>query len=330
MTWDAKRAEARIRKHMATVPAVADGVTLAKHVASLRDARMRGDLDELSTRTTFLVEGAHLYGQLLDFDDLVAEQGRETPASHARVLQFLHAYYRVWDAIVEDNDGHRVDYHGARMHAVVTEPAGDPRGQIARAVALAHKLADAAKQVGDAYGLPARVRFGIDQGKCLAMTTGRSHDRDTLFLGAPANHAAKKAAEDGGPGIFLADGALRQTGEQVTAKLLSGERYLTEAYVRDAASRYRFEAIDRAVASVVDERRGSTEAVFQFRRHPPPLSGVKFADLSPAKSVRMGMACLFADIDGFTAYVDAAIRGGVDMALKARLDEIGDTARTAP
>ena len=37
---------------------------------------------------------------------------------------------------------------------------------------------------------------------------------------------------------------------------------------------------------------------------------MKFADLSPAKSVRMGMASLFADIDGFTAYVDAAILGG--------------------
>ena len=35
------------------------------------------------------------------------------------------------------------------------------------------------------------------------MATGRTHEKDTLFLGAPANHAAKKAAEDGGPGIFL-------------------------------------------------------------------------------------------------------------------------------
>jgi hypothetical protein len=314
MTWDAARSEARIRKHLTTVPAVADAVTLAKHVAMLQDARKRGDLDELSARRTFLVEGAHLYGQLLDFDDLVVVQGRETEASHARVLRFLHAYYRVWDAIVDGEDGHRVDYHGARVHAIVTEPDGSPRGQVERAVALASKLAEAARKVGDAYGFPARIRFGIDHGRCLAMTTGRSHERDTLFLGAPANYAAKKAAEDGGPGVFLADGALRVVSAQALAKSPSGEMFLTESYIRDAAGRYHFERIDRAVSSLVDERRqGSDGAVFRFRRHTPPLARLKFAELSPAKSVRMGMASLFADIDGFTAYVDAAIRGGSAM-----------------
>src|SRR5262245_17175673 len=145
MSWNAKRAEERIRKFLTTVPVVEDNVTLAKYAARLNEARQRGDLDELSTRRTFLVEGAHLYGQLLDFDSLVAEQGRETPASHTRILRFLHAYYRLWDAIVDEDGGHRVDYHGARLHAVLTEPAGNPREQVAKAVALSHKLAWAAR-----------------------------------------------------------------------------------------------------------------------------------------------------------------------------------------
>ena len=265
----------------------------------------------LSARRTFLVEGAHLYGQLLEFDNLILEQGRETERSHARALGFLHAYYRVWDSIVDDENGHRVDYHAARMHAVVPEPDGNPRGQVERAVALANKLAEAAKQVGDTYGFRARIRFGIDHGRCLAMSTGRSHERDTLFLGAAANHAAKKAAEDGGPGVFLADGALRVVGAQALAKSFSGEMFLTESFIRDAAKRHRFDRIDRAVTTVLEERRqGSDGVVFRFGRHTPPLARLKFADLTPAKSIRMGMASLFADIDGFTAYVDAAIRGG--------------------
>jgi class 3 adenylate cyclase len=37
---------------------------------------------------------------------------------------------------------------------------------------------------------------------------------------------------------------------------------------------------------------------------------LKFAELSPSKSVRNEIACIFADIDGFTAYVDEAIKGG--------------------
>jgi hypothetical protein len=311
MTWDAVRAKARIQRHLTTVPLVADGVTLAQHIATLRESRNAGDFDSLSTRRTFLVEGAHLYGQWLDFDDLVLEQERETEASHARVLRFLHICYRIWDAIVDGEDGHRVDYHGARMHAVLTEPVGNPRGQVERAVALANKLAEAAKQVSAEYGFSARIRFGIDHGRCLAMTTGRSHERDTLFLGAPANHAAKKAAEEGGPGVFLANGALRAVGSEAVAKGHSGETFLTESFIRDANMRYRFVEIETAVASLIEERRrGSSGAVFRFHRHTPPLSHLKFVELSPANSVRMGMTSLFADIDGFTAYVDTAISGG--------------------
>jgi class 3 adenylate cyclase len=87
-------------------------------------------------------------------------------------------HYRVWDSIVDGDDGDRVDYHGARLHAVIASPSGDPAAQIARAVALARKLTEAAQKVGQAHGFPSRIRFGIDHGKCLAMTTGRgSHEK---------------------------------------------------------------------------------------------------------------------------------------------------------
>jgi class 3 adenylate cyclase len=111
-------------------------------------------------------------------------------------------HYRVWDGIVDGESSDRVDYHGARMHAVITSPAGDPVAQLKRAIALAKKLEEAAKQVGSAHGFPSRIRFGIDHGKCLAMTTGRSLEKDTLFLGRPANHAAKLAADGDGRGSF--------------------------------------------------------------------------------------------------------------------------------
>ena len=223
MTWDAKRAEARIQKFLATVPAVESGVVLAK------DARARGDLDALPIRRTSLVEGAHLYGQLLDFDEIVADQGEETEKSHARLLQFLNDYYRLWDAIVFGEDGHRVDYHGARLHAVVTEPTGNANEQVAQAVALAYKLNSAASELGVAHGIAARIRFGIDHGRCLSMTTGRSHERDTLYLGSPANYAAKKAAESKTEGVFLASGAQRVVGSQSLAKSYTGEQVLTES-----------------------------------------------------------------------------------------------------
>jgi class 3 adenylate cyclase len=304
MSWKADRAEARIREHMKTVPAVASNVTLD---SALAKSQRSGLMERLPVRQASVVEGVHLYGNLLDFDSLVAENGNETEASHRRVLSFLNMHYRVWDSIVDGESGDRVDYHGARLHAVITEPAGDPAGRIERAVALAKKLDEAAKKVGAAHGFPSRIRFGIDYGSCLAMSTGRSHEKDILFLGRPANHAAKLAAASDEEGIFLTDTAQRYLAPTAVRKSL-GRMTLDEAFVRNASQRYQFDRLNKTAASLSDPR--VSASVFQFHRATPPLAQVKFEDLTPSNSVRMGMASIFADIDGYTNFVDAAIRGG--------------------
>ena len=309
MPWSAARAEKRIKAHLGTVPSVEPNITLVKHAADMALSKDRGLVERLPVRRTFLVEGVHLYGQLLDFDIVVTENGRETTTSHERVLQFLDMHYRVWDGIVDGDSCDRVDYHGARLHAVIMEPDGNPRGQLERAIALAAKLSEASATLGRAHGFPSRVRFGLDQGKCLAMTTGRAHERDTLFLGSPANHAAKLAVHVGVEGIFLTPGAQRILGADALMKSAGGQQMaLDEVFLRDTARRHRFEQLDAVVASLNDLR--TRPPRFRFHRTCPPLFSVKFSELYPSNSVHMGMASLFADIDGFTAFVDGAIQLG--------------------
>jgi class 3 adenylate cyclase len=222
-------------------------------------------------------------------------------------LGFLNVHYRVWDSIVDGNDGDRVDYHGARLHAVITSPAGDPAAQIEQAVALARKLTEAARKVGQAHGFPSRIRFGIDHGKCLAMTTGRgAHEKDTLFLGRPANHAAKLVASGTEQGIFLTETAEKRVAAGAVRKH-AGSVTLDEAYVQGAVRKYAFDSLDRTASAIALD---SSAPMFRFRRPTLPLSTVKFSELTPANSIRMGMACIFADIDGFTNFVDQAIHGG--------------------
>jgi class 3 adenylate cyclase len=305
MSWNEDRAKSRIREHMQTVPTVEGNVALDS-ARSLETVRKGGLMGRLPIRQAFVVEGAHLYGQLLDFDDLVTEGGNETEGSHRKLLRFLNMHYRVWDAIVDGDDGDRVDYHGARLHAVVTSPAGNPAAQIARAVALARKLTEAAQKLGQIHGFPSRIRFGIDHGRCVAMTTGRAHEKDTLFLGRPANHAAKLSAASAEEGIFLTETA-QQRAKRGAVRKAAGRMTMDEAYVREATQSYSFDRLDRTVAEVALD---STEPLFRFKRPSLPLSTVKFAELSPANSVRMGMASVFADIDGFTNFVDHAILGG--------------------
>jgi class 3 adenylate cyclase len=300
MSWNADRSRKRIYEHLNTVPEFDDRITLSSYAQMRADARASGDMDRRPIRRAFPVEGAHLYGQLLDFDRLVAESDdRETEASHKEALTFLHMHYQIWDSIVEGEDADRVDYHGARLHAVVTDPIGDARGQVERAVALAQKLTDASKRVAEAYGFPARIRFGIDQGRCLAMSTGRAHEKDTLFLGSPANHAAKIAAGSDEEGIVLADNAASFIGAANILLTRFGEHVPSRNFIRDSMSRHPFGSFEVATNKVAAN--AAKRPDFAFHRHTPPLAGVKFADLYPSNSIRMGMASLFADIDGYTA-----------------------------
>ena len=302
MSWNQERAKSRIREHLKTVPDVDRHIALDSKILA-----KRGLLSRMPLREAFVVEGAHLYGQLLDFDDLVTEQGQETESAHRRLLRFLNMHYRVWDSLVDGDDGDRIDYHGARLHAVVASPVGDPAAQIERAVSLAHKLTEAARKVGEAHGFPSRIRFGIDHGKCLAMTTGRgTHEKDTLFLGRPANHAAKLVASDTEQGIFLTETAQKRIAAAAIRKHVSG-LMLDEDYIATAARKYAFDPLDRAASAIASV---SSEPMFRFKRPTLPLSSVKFSDLSPSNSIRMGMASIFADIDGFTNFVDQSIQGG--------------------
>ncbi len=319
MSWDIKRARERIEKHIARAPEITGDVSsLGEHRrATLLEARA-AHADGIFPRSRgVLIKGVQMYGILLDFEDFIASTGGpENENLHVRMLQFLHAYYRVWGALVEDSGGFTVDFHGPRLHAVLAETDLDASEQIERAVALADHLTAAANEVGRALGLPSRTRFGIDYGTCVALTTGRAVERDTLFLGSPANHAAKITAADNIEGIYLSHRAQQYTrvlpayGEYGIAQVLG-------TVVAEARQSHRFNAIESAVSEITAGRYRVPD--FRFFRPTPPLSGMKFADLKPSRTARIGMAAMFADIDGYTDYVDEAIADGTKAVKKAAL-----------
>src|SRR5581483_1029163 len=80
------------------------------------------------------------------------------------------------------------------------------------------------------------------------------------------------------------------------------------ALLAEATRIYQFAALERAAARVVAGE--VKKPNFSFFRPTPPLRDLKFADLRPSNTARAGMSSLFADIDGYTAFVDDAIRQG--------------------
>lgn len=338
MVWNAAIAQNRISDLMKSNPEViVENYVeqyLPKHQRMMAEARALGTvvddkpLFNLKKNEAVLVDGVHIYANLINYDDYLLAEGIETAASHERALNFLHLHYSACDRVVENCDAQRVDFHGGRMHAVILEPTGaHNEGQrVAKAIILAEQLrslsSSAALEMrnGDYVS---KYRFGIDTGKCVATNSGQGLEPEPLFLGSAANHAAKLA--DGEEvGIFISDTAQaalvnksipsvgnlfdRLVDERLSYKL--DETSLPEIALLNVGSLRR---VDEIFSNWQADIRLNKDAFvaeatsFQFHKHKLPLNTIEYEKLMPSNSVRMTMVSVFGDLDGYTKYVDGAM-----------------------
>lgn len=335
MSWSQQKSRQRIQAFRATAPAGAISLKTFDHNyltqrRVLLDERVRLGgrreplIFDVPPGSAVRVDGVHVYIQMLDFASAMMERDRETEASHRRVLSMLHLNYAACDQVADEFEAQRVDFHGSRMHAVIVSPPGpeNTRERAERALAFADAAKRAIEEVGrttESGRYSTRIRIGLDSGAAVAVNSGTKDEREPLFLGAPANYAAKLADGDE-EGIFMSNRVRRDLGmptlsgldelfrERSSPAELGGSgslmqrsgiqiKRLSDAAIETAASRARQGfALD-----------AGTDVSFSFHRHTPPLKSIDFALLMPSNSIRMGMMSIFGDIDGFTKYVDECI-----------------------
>lgn len=334
MAWSLARSRQRIADFSRSVPAVGiavrefDDAYLNRRRAIIETAMAEGRREQLifnvGRSEAITVDGVHIYVQLMDFADAMIEQSRETETSHVRALAMLHLHYSGCDRMAEQFDIQRVDFHGPRMHAVVVSPAGPAfsRERAAKAMSFARQLKLAIERAGESIGggrYRSRVRIGIDSGPAVAVNSGRGSEPEPLFLGSPANYAAKLAEGDDEPGIFISNRVRQDLGIVKFKRDLSEERLTEESAVLDSllqdpevrratdalasVTEGAVDRITRELASAEDLRYLATPGSFRFHHQQPPLSAIKFEQLTASNSIRMPLASVFADIDGFTNYV---------------------------
>ena len=278
-----------------------------------------------------VVDGVHVYARLSNYDDYRLESGGETEASHKRALASLHLLYAAMDRVVEDFGAQRVDYHGARLHCVVVDPIGSEQERVLKALALAEALQRlsrmAAREIAGLDFNPA-LKIGVDSGKCVAINDGKGCEQEPLFLGSAANYAAKLADGDG-EGVFLSNRVREIVGLIPVAGLLQ-ERSSPLGYAQFTNFRQRSYASGIELASELTgdeqqagrlleewhrdlrEHKAATAGPsdFKFHMHAPPLISIKYDELMPSNSIRMPLASIFADLDGYTAYIDRSMQTG--------------------
>lgn len=295
--WKHERAVEHINKKMSDIKTV-----------TIKDYTRDMSLESIPTNVAYRVDGVHMYADIQNLDEMLETTQVEGTDCHKRTLRFLDQHYRAISRILNKADARRVDFHSQRLHSLFTKPynsetdAGKRRVQ--RAVATAQLIIDVLAKTGDSdENIPAaKVRIGIDTGLALAVNNGRNGYREPLFLGDPANHAAKLASNNSTRGIYLSNearlaiGLLEENSPQKKTLTIQEIKECQDAANLDVTA-------DEIIEEWREDLKNNPIGGYQFTRQTPPLCDMNISALTPANSKRQEMVSMYADIDGFTAYV---------------------------
>jgi len=293
-SWKKKVASDRIQSRLEEVKSVI-----------VKDYVRDTNLNNLPTNTAYRVSGVHIYVDILNLEEMLGTTNVEGETCHRRTLRFLNLHYRAVARILSDIDAIQVDFHNQRLHAVITKPYGNEQERIHRGVALSQLIIDVLKETveqTDDKLPPAVVRAGIDSGMALAVNNGRRGHREPLFLGRPANLAAKRAGGGEEPGIFMTNSARTIIGLR---KVLDEDKSaLSLSEIRASQEKAKLTTTaSNVLKSWREDLHANPIGKFTFSSHTPPFSTLDLEKLSPRNSRRQDALSLYADIDRFTDYV---------------------------
>lgn len=307
-TWKEDRARDHIKKKLKDVETV-----------NVVDYTRDTSLENIPTNKAYRIDAVHLYADIVNLDDMLRVTNEEGETCHKRTLRFLNLHYRAAARAISGADAKRVDFHNQRLHAILAKPYGEDSEakRVHRGVALGQLLTDVLAETGDSdQHIPdAKLRVGIDTGKALAVNNGRSGYREPLFLGAPANHAAKLSGAGKATGIYLTNEArtaigLKTVDTPATTKLTPDE-------IKTSQDKAALEVTaDSIVKDWKKDLASNPIGAFEFTRPTPPLKNLDISVLTPGNSRRFEGVSTYADLDNFTQYVSDNIDENAENVLR--------------
>lgn len=305
-TWNKDRAA----KHI-------DNQIKALETIEIKDYVRDMSFENIATHKAYRVDGVHMYADIQNFTDMLTSAESESETAHKRALRFLDLHYRAVTQILDAVDAIRVDFHGQRLHSLFTKPynteTNAEKKRVQRAVATADLIIETLKQTGDLDENieNAKLRIGIDTGLSLAVNNGRKGNKEPLFLGNPANYAAKLASNNQAQGIYLTNAARSALSLPKVDKPESNK--LTKAEIDDCKNAAALGVTVEEIVSKWKEHKDKNRLKdYNFTRQTPPLRDMPIGELTPANTKRQDMVSTYADIDGFTSYVSANIKNNAE------------------
>jgi class 3 adenylate cyclase len=298
-SWNKDRASKRIDSKIGELPL--KDIEIKEFV---RDT----DLTNLPGNVAYRIDGVHLYADILNLSDMLHVTDTEGETCHRRTLRFLNLHYRAVYRILQRVDAIFVDFHNQPLHSVVSKPYDSESDREHKAVAMGQLIINVLAQTGEDADHPAaKVRIGIDTGKALAVNNGRRGHREPLFLGEPANHAAKRAGGGTATGIYLTNKARKAIGLKPVDNEDTTALTVSEIITSNIKAKLDVTA-DEVVQEWRDDLKKNPIGAFEFTNHTPPYRTLDIEELSVKNSRRQDAATVYADLDGFTAYVTKNIK----------------------
>jgi class 3 adenylate cyclase len=302
VAWDYDRSLERIKQKHAEV----SDVQVSKLTREM-------DFDNIALNRPKRIHGAHLYVEIPNFPDIVGRNLAD--GCEPELLRRLHLHARELTKVCEtDFDAAKVHFQGPKLHAVVYRPIDDDEAILRCAFALAAAARRTIEEIcnelfdGDAW----EVAAGIAIGDTVATKNNLRGDRELLFLGRAANMAAR-----------IIDEGILVTKEAADAAPTDLAGYLIETPSGD----YELDLPDDELDALIEDQgwawslEGSRTRVEEAMEACPwdrvKVSAAKGkidkAKLGLANSKHVAGVSFFADVDGFTAYVDEAAATDEDL-----------------
>jgi class 3 adenylate cyclase len=303
MSWKYDKSKERIQKHV-------DNMGEIEIKKLVREADLNNLLSETCCRQIY---AAHVYFIVCNFAKMATEDASDEN-EYKRLIQAIHIYQREVKRIVEHDDkfdGLQVHFQGPKLHALFYRPIDDSEKISIKAFFLQLVLKDFIENVfNSAFEFYEDFEFagGTDIGDAIGTRNGIKNDRELLFLGAPANYAAK---------IINKSGQLRLTKALYDVLPEKLQDYCLK--INDDV--YQIKNISQETLVELLEEYGiswdreASEKRIKDDKKRFPLKDIKYSSakelinidsLGITNNKRVDASSIFGDVTGFTAYIDGA------------------------
>ena len=295
MPWNYQTSTGRVRDYLDNLGEI-----------EIEDLDREMNLDNLSPTKCRKIYGAHVYSEIRNLATAV----NDSTVDRKELIQAVHVYQREVARIAAAVGGVLIAFQGGRAHVLIYRPIRDAGKIAAKAIDL--------QLILDRFGIvfneeftnfkDLKIQSGSDIGDAIGTRNGMDGDREKLFLGRPANHAAK----------LLGTAVDRRLTDEMAGAIPTDKDELISENP-DGAWKLRRVTVDELAEILEDDdiewspeeaRKRIQNDETAFPVEDVGLGGARqliaFDDLSFYNSKEAAGATLYGDVSGFTRYIDDA------------------------